>query len=309
MHNQLVSVIIPAYKAEKYIEQTLASVGAQTYKRWEVIVVEDGSEDSTENIVEAFSFSFQENPVTFLRHEVNKGLPATRNTAIKQAQGEYIALLDADDLWEPSHLDVAIKALVSQQVDLVYSTAYKFKKTPQILEGTFGPTPEDLSCFPDSLLIRMGSFILPSTVVMRRQAIEQVGLFNPKVRVAEDYDLFIRMANAELKFVYVKERTCLWRRGHVSLSSDLIKIKEANANVMLKHGTSKCFSQGLWKEKTLLACLSISKYYSKENPYKAAEFLYKAWRTEPLVKCKYLGGVALMLLLTLLYAPKKRLQE
>ncbi|WP_088892284.1 glycosyltransferase family 2 protein [Leptolyngbya ohadii] len=309
MDDKLVSVIIPAFKADKYIGQTLASVGAQVYKNWEVIVVEDGFRDKTEEIVSQFKNSFPNNSVIFLRHEVNQGLPGTRNTAIKAASGAYIALLDADDIWEPEHLQIAVDTLTREKADLVYSSAYIFKDNPQIRDGIAGPTPEELKNFPDSLLIRIGSFIQPSTVVMRRQAIESVGLFNAEVRIAEDYDLFIRMADANLKFVYVNAKTCLWRRGHTSLSSNLIKLQEATANVMLKHRSTQCFSEGLWREKTLLACLYIAKYHSRKKPYKTAEFLFKAWTVMPLTKFKYLGGVALMLILALLNAPKTLIQK
>lgn len=309
MDDKLVSVIIPAFKADKYLGQTFASVGAQAYRNWEVIVVEDGFRDKTEEIVSQFKNSFPENSVIFLRHEVNQGLPATRNTAIKAASGTYVALLDADDIWEPNHLQIAIKTLTAEQADLVYSTAYKFKDNPQIREGCFGPSPDQIKSFPDSLITYMGNFILPSTVVMRRKAIEQVGFFDAKTRVAEDYDLFIRMADANLKFVYVSERTCLWRRGHESLSSDAIRIKEANTNVMLKHSAAQCFSEGLWKETALFACLSISKDYAKTDPYKAAKFLFQAWKIKPLAKLKYLGGSIFMFTLALLAAPKKLIQK
>ena len=106
MSSPLISICIPAYKADRYLATTLASVGNQTYPNWELIVVEDGSRDRAEEIVTAFSATVSQS-VRFLRHEKNRGLPATRNTGIEAALGNWVALLDSDDLWKPEHLDTS----------------------------------------------------------------------------------------------------------------------------------------------------------------------------------------------------------
>src|ERR1039457_4756626 len=100
MNTPLVSICIPAYNAERFIPETLASVRAQTYKNWEVIVTEDGTKDSTEELLATFAKPVPQ-PVIYNRHEINRGLPHTRNTGIGAARGQWIAFLDADDFWEP----------------------------------------------------------------------------------------------------------------------------------------------------------------------------------------------------------------
>src|SRR5688500_1011009 len=101
-----ISICIPAYKAERYFEATLASVRAQTFSDWELIVVEDGSRDRTEEIVQDFGRQGQQ-PVRYFRHDQNQGLSATRNTGFAQARADVLALLDADDLWRPEHLQLS----------------------------------------------------------------------------------------------------------------------------------------------------------------------------------------------------------
>jgi glycosyltransferase involved in cell wall biosynthesis len=103
-------VCIPAYRAERHLAATLESVGAQTFADWEVVVTEDGSRDRTEEIVRAFAATVSQ-PVRYTRHEVNRGLPATRNTGLAAASAPVLALLDADDLWTPDHLAIGLAAL------------------------------------------------------------------------------------------------------------------------------------------------------------------------------------------------------
>ncbi len=94
---------MPAYNAERFLPETLASVRAQTFTNWELIVIEDGTHDGTEKLVEQFAAGGPQ-PVTFRRHAKNQGLPATRNTGIALARGDWVVLLDNDDIWTPDHL-------------------------------------------------------------------------------------------------------------------------------------------------------------------------------------------------------------
>src|SRR5687768_15411869 len=107
-----VSICIPAFKADRYLEATLESVRAQTFKEWELILVEDGSRDRTEAIVQDFARRVSQ-PVRFFRHDTNKGLSATRNTGFSHSSAELLALLDADDLWRPDHLQLSLATLES----------------------------------------------------------------------------------------------------------------------------------------------------------------------------------------------------
>ena len=119
----LVSVVVPAYRADRFLHGALDSVRRQRYSAWELIVVEDGSEGATQSLVEALAQEFPERRVVYLRHEQNRGLGATRNTAIQAAQGEFVALLDADDLWLETHLAAAVEALNETSADVFQALA------------------------------------------------------------------------------------------------------------------------------------------------------------------------------------------
>lgn len=113
-----VSVIMPAYNAECYIEAAVRSVMAQTYQDWELIVIDDGSRDSTVEIAERLAR--EDNRITVLRNEVNMGVSKTRNRGLDLAQGTYVALLDSDDVWHPEKLKTQIDCIKRTGADFTY---------------------------------------------------------------------------------------------------------------------------------------------------------------------------------------------
>lgn len=113
----LVSIITPCYNGAKYIAQTIDSVLAQTYARWEMIIVDDGSKDNSEQIVRAYME--KDSRIKFLQ-QANAGSAAARNNGIRSADGQYIALLDADDLWDPEFLEDQIRFMTEKNATCVY---------------------------------------------------------------------------------------------------------------------------------------------------------------------------------------------
>lgn len=114
----LVSVIMPAYNAEKYIEKAIMSVVNQTYTNWELIVIDDGSKDSTSEIVE--KLAKKDKRITFYANERNMGVARTRNRGFDLAKGEYVALLDSDDIWLEEKLEKQIGVAQKTGVDIIY---------------------------------------------------------------------------------------------------------------------------------------------------------------------------------------------
>ncbi|MGB6014954.1 MAG: glycosyltransferase family A protein, partial [Nodosilinea sp.] len=106
----LVSVIIPAYNAERFVGRTLEAVLAQTYTALEVLVVDDGSQDATGDIVRRYQ---QQDPRIKLLHQQNAGVAAARNLAVATAQGEFIAPVDADDIWFPHHIEAQVNCFLA----------------------------------------------------------------------------------------------------------------------------------------------------------------------------------------------------
>ena len=115
----LVSIITPCYNGEKHVAETIGSVLAQTYTEWEMIIVDDGSKDRSAEIIKSY---VEKDSRIKLFHQPNSGSAAARNNGIRRANGQYIALLDADDLWLPSFLDEQIKFMKEKKAICVYST-------------------------------------------------------------------------------------------------------------------------------------------------------------------------------------------
>ena len=119
----LISVVIPAYNAEQFLDETLESVLSQTYENWECIIVNDGSTDNTESVAKKWC----EKDARFRYfYKENSGASDTRNLGIKEARGEYIAFLDADDLYMPNFLEICLENLVEKDVDLVAPKMLEF---------------------------------------------------------------------------------------------------------------------------------------------------------------------------------------
>ena len=121
MEKGLVSIITPVYNGEKYVGETIRSVLNQTYRNWEMIVVDDGSKDHSASIVR--EFAGQDNRIQLVQ-QPNGGSASARNNGIRRANGQYIALLDADDLWEPNFLESQL-ALMKEKGAVVVHASYK----------------------------------------------------------------------------------------------------------------------------------------------------------------------------------------
>ena len=141
MKNNLVSIITPMYNASRFVSQTIESVLAQTYLHWEMLVINDGSKDNSVEIVEKYA---QKDSRIKLIHQDNAGSAVARNNGIRQAAGRYIALLDADDLWEPVFLESQLSLMAKTGGQLVYASHKRIDQNnceilkPFIVEGKVG---------------------------------------------------------------------------------------------------------------------------------------------------------------------------
>lgn len=190
-----VSVIIPMYNCQKFIAETMESVLSQTYKDFEIIAVDDGSTDNTRQIVQSYG-----SKVRYI-YQRNQGVSAARNNAIRESQGEYIALLDHDDLWLPDKLEKQIPLLDSNpNLGLVYSDNYIVDLAGNILGRSFAESkPYQGNVLPQ---LFMENFIPCLTAVIRKEAFDEAGLFSSEFSIAEEYDLFLRIAEKyEVDFI------------------------------------------------------------------------------------------------------------
>jgi glycosyltransferase involved in cell wall biosynthesis len=191
----LVSVIVPAFNAAAYIRQTLYSVLAQTYRKIEVILVDDGSSDSTAKIVEEF---VARDPRFQLIRQANAGVGAARNTAIKRARGKYIAPLDADDLWFPKKLETQVACMEQSGIEtgLVYCSSSLIDEQGKLLHVGDTNTLEGRLRHAMVLKNLLGNASVP---LFRASALEKFGLYLKRTEEqggqgCEDWDLALRIA-------------------------------------------------------------------------------------------------------------------
>ncbi len=195
-HNSpLVSVIIPAFNSAEFIVRAVESVLTQTYSRYEVIVVDDGSTDGTKSVLCQFGAG-----IRYVYRE-NHGPSAARNTGIGIATGRYICFLDADDFWMPKKLEVQV-AFMAQHPDigLVFTDEEEFDEEKILHRSILAKT----LCRPDLCPQRamqdvfakliVENFIPTSTVMVRRECFQKVGLFDETLRSVEDRDMWLRIA-------------------------------------------------------------------------------------------------------------------
>src|ERR1039457_1698894 len=173
-----ISVIIPAYNAARFLPRCLKSVFAQTLKPEEVIVVDDGSTDNTAALAAELGARVISRP--------NGGLSAARNTGIQNASSEWIALLDADDMWAPEKLERQA-ACIRPETVLVYTGIRIFDDNGVRTEV---PAMDPISA---RKILRYCNPITPSTVLVRRDAAVQVGGFREDIRACEDWEMWFRL--------------------------------------------------------------------------------------------------------------------
>ena len=207
---------IPSYHGERFLPVALRSVAAQTWRDWELVLVEDGSRDGTEEMVRDFAAE-REQPVTYLRNERNLGLPATRNRAAGAARGEFIAMLDADDRWGSDHLESALDLFSRTGADIVFSAAEQRNAHTGELLGYMRPNPVELEDLPAALFRRC--FLIPTGSLVRRRALFDVGPFDPAIRYCNDLDLWFRMLRAGKRFEYTGKVSCEYRRHDAAITA------------------------------------------------------------------------------------------
>jgi glycosyltransferase involved in cell wall biosynthesis len=205
----MVSVIVPAYNAAASVAEAIDSALAQSYPDLEVIVVDDSSDDDTPAILRSYG------PRITVHRQENRGVSAARNTGARLAHGEWIAFLDADDVWTPEKID---KQLAIAQAPLVYTDRFNF--------GVLGDLPwlqsEATPMFDGDVfaaLMLRGNFITTSSVLMRRELFLSLGGFGDQPRVCEDWDLWLRVA-AEHPVALLREPVVGYRVAATGLSGD-----------------------------------------------------------------------------------------
>ena len=276
-----VSVVIPAYNAEKFIVDALESTLNQTHLPREVLIINDGSNDQTFKTIEGWIEKTKSTyPAYTLLTQDNHGLPATRNVGIRRATGRWIALLDADDIWEPNHLSELLAAaaqipsavasygagrlLVGAEVkDLLYddfwdSPSRKFGRAI----GVSSYLQIDRKIFPRLI---QGNFIKPSSLLFDRRLSIDIGLFDTTLRTGEDREFLVRLIfNGNLVYSPVPITQYRWHADNISQTKNAKRNAENSLRALCKITENRAL--GLNKDE-LLACRQAIEIAVKEYLY------------------------------------------
>jgi len=226
-----VSVIIPAYNAATYLPHAMESVMRQTFADWEIVLVDDGSTDHTAAVCQEYQSKLQR--LQYI-HQPNRGISAARNTALQAARGEFIALLDADDVWLPQRLERGVKVLDSEpETGLVHARVARIDGNGVVL-GQLKVEPKHLSGrIARNIYTRRAHIICP-TAMFRRTCLETIGLFDEALRTTEDRDLWFRIAR-RWRVAYIDEVLAYYRLSPLSVTKDLNGLLNGQIQFVSKH--------------------------------------------------------------------------
>ncbi len=227
-----ISCLIAAYRADATIVKALESIAAQTHPDWEIVVVEDGSRDRTEALVQEFSRRVA-HPVRYDNLGVNRGVATARSRLLELAQGDAVAFLDADDWWTPNHL-ARIAEKYSEGADFVVTRLRLFDLDRQTPGETFFPPPE-LFRDPARTLFERSVIMTSSSVALRRDLTRRSGDFDPAFRIGEDRDYWLRCAELGARFAGSDETTCFYSKHAGSTMAKTLLWSEQEVAFYRKH--------------------------------------------------------------------------
>lgn len=271
MNLPLVSVIIPAYNRASSIERAIFSVLVQTVDDLEVVVVDDGSNDTTAQVVE--ETVKRDSRVRLVTHKFNQGAQAARNTGMRAARGQWVGFLDSDDTWMPNSLELRLAAARSRNVEVVHSPGFVLR---------FGGGERDkfevapLSGNVYRELLRAPSPLFPALLVSTR-ALRAIGGLDEAIVAYQEWETAIRLAK-RFEFGFVPEPTFVYDcRGSDTISKNL-------------HRGAKGYEQILKKHLRHIALLtgphSVAKHYARlSSEYKMAG------DERASLRCKYVSYV------------------
>lgn len=218
--NETVSIVVPVYHAEKYIEATMDSVRAQSYTDWELLLVIDDPKDPTIEVIRNYISSKSEDRIYLYIQAENQGAALARNRGVEEAKGRYIAYLDADDLWKPDKLEKEVHFLNEKDVAFAF-TGYEFADEN-------GEGLGKIVSVPDKLVYRKAlknTTIFTSTVMFDTEKIDKSLLVMPNIK-SEDTALWWKILRSGYDAYGLDENLVYYRRPSVSLSSNkLVAIK------------------------------------------------------------------------------------
>lgn len=278
-YNQLVSIVIPAYNAARYLSETIVSVINQTYTNWELIVVNDGSKDETLTIAKSFA---NKDPRIHIVDKSNTGVSDSRNTGIKVAKGDVLFFLDADDVWNIDNITEKIKRLNEPSCHAVYSACEiideKSVSFSRFLSGSANLRLEDM-------LLSKGNYTTaPSGIAVKRNVLDKIGGFDTNLSNNADQDFFIRILATGFKIAYIPDTLWKYRMHGNSMSKNVALLEKDLLYVFNKAAKNNLFVSPAFKRRcfaNVYTVLAGSWWKNGNNKLKGILYLMKAFFTYP----------------------------
>ncbi len=226
----LISVVVTCYNYGRYLKGCLDSILAQTYNNIEIVIVDDGSTDNTVDVMK----SFRELPNLKYIRQNNAGQAHAKNVGINNSSGDFVAFLDADDLWCPDKLEKQIICFNNQVTGVVYCRASYIDENDEILDHEMtGPYLQPKHGIVTKWLL-FDNFVQFSSSVIRKECLERFGGFDESLKMGIDWDLWLRISTY-YEFDYVDERLFYYRMGHSGqMSKNITERHRCSDRIMTK---------------------------------------------------------------------------
>lgn len=210
------SVIIPVYNRTNTLKSAIESVFSQTFTNYEIIIIDDGSDESVNKILKPYM-----GRLNYIKLKNNRGVSYARNIGIKAANGRYIAFLDSDDIWLPDKLQKQFDMFKQSALSIIHTNEFWYKKDRFINQG------KKHKRYGGKIFDKVLDFcrISPSSVAIHKDVFRNCGLFDESMRVCEDYDLWLRIC-AKYEVGYLSEKLIIKRAITDDQLSDSIKYIE-----------------------------------------------------------------------------------
>lgn len=224
-----ISIIIPTYNRANLIGKSINSVLNQTFKDFEIIIVDDGSTDNTENIVK----NFDDRRIRYIKNKRNKGACAARNAGIKIAKGKYIAFQDSDDEWLPEKLEKQIKFFrtAKSKIGIVYTAYWQIKNGNKIYMPPKRVKQRNGNIYKELL---KSSFIGNQTILLKKECFKKSGVFDENLPRLQDWDLVLRLAKY-YDFKFIDDPLVLYHYNSDSISTNYKMFSTAIERMIIKH--------------------------------------------------------------------------
>jgi glycosyltransferase involved in cell wall biosynthesis len=277
--SQLISIITPIYNGQEFLKETIETVLNQSYSNWELLLIDDGSTDNSKAICK--TYTDKDNRIKYY-YKSNGGQASARNLGIKKAKGEWIALLDADDLWHNTKLEKQIEILdKNSEATLCFTNTLAFQNTINNELYNFDNKAFGLLNKDFFLNVFVSSYVSNSSLVIKKNVIVKSGLYNESeiVRGSEDWELLLRLLYQKNRIVGVKEKLLYYRVHDGGIHLQNARMFIGKTKVYAQYKDDKRIPKLIKLKQLRYTYRELANYLFEENrQLEIVDFLSELWQ-------------------------------